>query len=157
VHYLVIPLVALATAAVCVLLARSGMPWYHTLRVPEWSLPGRMLAGIQAPMFALGAVSAILAWNATGAEEHPRLAAVYLVTAFLNAAWCYFLFVRHQIGSATLDAGLMAIGIAVIVLDVYPASPAAALLVAPAFVWVLFGMYLSFTIFRMNVRGGADL
>ncbi|HZU26648.1 MAG TPA: tryptophan-rich sensory protein [Bryobacteraceae bacterium] len=153
-QYLITPLIAVATGGVCALLARSGMPWFRTLRVPQWPIPARALAVIWAVLLAMGAVSAILAWNATPAEAHSQLAAVYLVNAFLHPAWCYMLFVRHQIGSATLDAALMAIGTAVIVLDVYPASMAAALLVLPLFLWVLFGMYLSFAIFRMNVRGG---
>ena len=153
-HYLVIPLIAVATGGICALLARSGMRWFRTLRLPEIPIPLGVLAIAWAALLALGAVSAILAWNATTAEAHPQLAAVYLVNAFLHPSWCYLLFVRHQIGSATLDAALMAIGTAVIVLDVYPASMAAAVLAAPLFVWVLFGMYLSLTIFRMNVRGG---
>lgn len=157
-HSIVIPLLALATAAACALLARSGMRWFRTLRLPQLPFSLRSIAWIHGVMLTLGAASAILSWSAMGAEEHERAAAVYAVNAFLNAAWCYMLFVRHQIGSATLVAALMAIGIAIIALDVYPASAAAALLVVPFFIWVLLGMFVSLTVFRMNVRaGGGDV
>lgn len=149
-----IPLIAALTAILCGMLARSGMRWFRTLRLPAWSLAGLVITW--AVLLMLADVSALLAWSATTPSEHPRLAAVYLINAFLNAAWCYLFFVRHQIGSATLDAALLAIAIAVLVLEVLPASIAAAFLVAPSFVWALFAMYLTLTVFRMNVRGGSS-
>jgi len=159
VPYLVIALIALATAAISALMVRSGLKWARSLRIPDWSPSPRSLLASWAVLLALAALSAVFAWNAMQPHEHPRLIAVYVINAFLNAAWCYLFFVRHQMGSATLEAALLAIAVAVIVLDVIEASVIAAILVLPLFVWALFGMYLTLTIFRMNVsgRGGGDV
>jgi len=105
-------------------------------------------------VLALAALSAALAWNASGATHNGNLMALYAVNAFLNAAWCYMLFVRHQIGSATLTAALVAIGIAVTILDLFQLSIASALLMLPFLAWAVAGIHVSWTIFRMNVRGG---
>jgi len=153
VAYLAIALIALATAAISALLARSGMKWFRTLRLPEWPLPGRAMVACWGVLFALAAVSAMLAWSGSAVEDRPRVAALYAVDAFLNAAWCYLFFVRHQIGSAALEAALLAIATAVVVLEVFPVSLLAAALLAPFFVWVLTGMYLTLAIFRMNLKG----
>ncbi len=152
-QYFLIALIAALTALICVLLARSGMPWFRTLRMPPWSPAGQALVWSWSVLFSLTALSAILAWNAASPEQHGQLGAVYAIHAFLNAAWCYLFFVRHQIGSAALEACLLAIAIAVIVLEVFPVSWVAVVLVLPFFVWVLFGMYLTLTIFRMNLGG----
>jgi benzodiazapine receptor len=153
VAYLTIALAAVATAAISALLARSGMRWFLTLRLPEWPLLGRAMVACWGILFALTAVSAMLAWSGSSVEDRPRVAAVYAVDAFLNVAWCYLFFVRHQIGSAALEAALLAIATAVVVLEVFPVSLLAAALLVPFFVWVLHGMYLTLTIFRMNLKG----
>lgn len=152
--YLAIALTAAVTAAISALLARSGMTWFRTLRLPEWPLSGRGMIACWGALLALAAVSAMLAWSASSPADRERVGAVYAIEAFLNAAWCYLFFVRHQIGSAVLEAALLAIATAVVVLEVFPVSLLAAVLVIPFFVWVLAGMYLTLRIFRMNLKGG---
>ena len=151
--YLAIAAVALATAAISVLLGRSGMSWFRSLRLPKWPVSVHAMAVWWGVLFALMTVSAMLSWSVTSDGDRERVAALYAIDAFLNVAWCYLFFVRHQIGSATLEAALLAIATAVVVLEVFSASLLAALLLVPFFIWVLAAMYLTLSIFRMNLKG----
>jgi tryptophan-rich sensory protein len=152
VRYILIPLIAIAVVMAGSLITRSGIPWFRTLRIPAWMPPAKIITGMWTILAVLTCVSAILAWDASPERDRGEVAALYLVNAFLNVAFSYLFFVRHQMGSATLEAALLAISVATIMVQVFPISWIAALLLAPYLLWVLFATYLSFTVFRLNAR-----
>jgi tryptophan-rich sensory protein len=152
VHYILIPLIAIAVVMAGSLITRSGLPWFRTLRIPSWMPPARIITGMWTILAVLTCVSAILAWDASPDRDHGELGALYSVNAFLNVAFSYLFFARHQMGSATLEALLLAISVAIIGVQVWTASWVAALLLGPYLLWVLFAAYLSFTVFRLNAR-----
>ncbi|MGA2182085.1 MAG: TspO/MBR family protein [Bryobacteraceae bacterium] len=152
VHYILIPLIAIAVVMAGSLITRSGIPWFRTLRIPSWMPPAKIITGMWTILSVLTCISAILAWDDSPVRDRGEVAALYLVNAFLNAAFSYLFFVQHQMGSATLDAVLLAISVATIMVQVFPASWIAALLLTPYLLWVLFATYLSFTVFRLNAR-----
>ncbi|MGA3026250.1 MAG: TspO/MBR family protein [Bryobacteraceae bacterium] len=152
VHYVLIPLIAIAVVMAGSLITRSGIPWFRTLRIPSWMPPAKIITGMWTILAVLTCVSAILAWDASPARDRGEVAALYLVNAFLNVAFSYLFFARHQMGSATLEAALLAISVAVIGVQVSAASWIAALLLGPYLLWVLFATFLSFTVFRLNAR-----
>jgi translocator protein len=150
VHYILIPLIAIGVVLAGSLITRSGIDWFHTLRIPSWMPPTRIITGVWTILAVLTCVSAILAWDACPERDRGEVAALYLVNAFLNVAFSYLFFVRRQMGSATLEAALLAISVAAIMAQVWMASWSAAILLAPYLLWVLFATYLSFTVFRLN-------
>ena len=149
-HYILIPLIAIAAILSGSLITRTGLAWYRTLRIPPWTPTARIISGVWTILALLTCISAILAWDATPEPSHGTLAAVYVVNAFLNVAFSYLFFVRHQIGSATLEALLLALSVVVMMAQVLPANWVAALLLLPYLLWVLFAAWLSFTVFRLN-------
>jgi benzodiazapine receptor len=151
-HYILIPLIAIAVVLAGSLITRSGLAWYRTLRIPPWTPAAKIITGVWSILYVLTCVSAILAWDASPEQVRGQVVALYMVNAFLNVAFSYLFFARHQMGSATLEAVLLAVSVAVIMVQVFPASWIAALLLAPYFLWVLFASYLSFTVFRLNAR-----
>jgi len=151
-HYILIPLIAVAVVMAGSLITRSGIPWFRTLRIPSWMPPAKIITGVWTILCVLTCVSAVLAWDASPPRDRGETAALYLVNAFLNVAFSYLFFARHQMGSATLEAVLLAMSVAIIMVQVAAASWIAALLLAPYLLWVLFATYLSFTVFRLNAR-----
>ncbi|HTP89097.1 MAG TPA: TspO/MBR family protein [Bryobacteraceae bacterium] len=149
-HYILIPLIAVGVVMAGSLITRSGLAWYRTLRIPAWTPPSRIIAGMWTILALLTCASAILAWDTTPPAALGQLAALYLVNAFLNVAFSYLFFVRHQIGSATIEALLLAISVGIMMVQVAPGSWVAALLLVPYLLWVLFAAWLSFTVFRLN-------
>jgi len=150
IHYVVIPLIGMAVLLAGSLLTRSGMTWFRTLRIPAWMPSARIITGVWTILLILTSASAILAWDGTLERDRGALAALYLVNCFLNVAFCYLFFVRHQMGSATLEALLLAISVAVIMAQVFRVSPVAAILLSPYLLWVLFAAWLSYTVFHLN-------
>lgn len=151
-HYILIPLIAVVVVLAGSLITRSGLVWYRTLRIPPWTPPSRIISGMWSILYVLTCISAILAWDASPEQIRGQVAALYMVNAFLNVAFSYLFFVRHQMGSATLETMLLAISVAIIMVQVFPVSWIAALLLLPYLLWVMFAGYLSFTVFRLNTR-----
>jgi len=150
VHYVMIPLIGVAVLMAGSLITRGGITWFRTLRIPAWMPSARIITGVWTILLVLASASAILAWDGTTAGNKGQLAALYLVNCFLNVAFSYLFFVRHQMGSATLEALLLAISIAIIMIEVWPVSPLAAMLLAPYLLWVLFAAWLSYVVFHLN-------
>lgn len=151
-HYILIPLIAIAVIMAGSLITRSGLAWFRTLSVPVWMPQTKTITGMWTILAVLACVSAILGWDASPERDRGPMAALYLVNAFLNVAFSYLFFARHQMGSATLEAILLAMSVALIGVQVWTASWVAALLLAPYLLWVMFATYLSFTVFRLNAR-----
>jgi tryptophan-rich sensory protein len=151
-HYILIPLAALAVVLAGGLITRSGSAWFRTLRVPSGMPQARLMTAMWTMLAVLACISAILAWDASPERDRAETAALYLVNAFLNVAFSYLFFARRQMGSATLEAALLAISVALIGVQVWTASWIAAVLLAPYLVWVLYAGWLSFAVFRLNTR-----
>ncbi len=149
-HYVVIPLVPAAVAAVGGWFTRSGMNWYRGLKVPSWTPSGKVIGRVWVALYMMAALSAALALDAVPKERYAMVAALYAVNAFLNVAWPYLFFVRRQIGSATFEALLLAISIAVIQGNALAFSPVAAVLLLPYLGWTLFAARLTYAIFGLN-------
>ncbi len=149
-HYLIIPLVTAAVAAGGGWLSRSGMEWFRGLRVPSWTPAGTVIGRVWAVLYVMAALSAALALNAATPERYTMVAALYAVNALLNLAWPYLFFVRRQIGSAALEALLLAASVAVIQGNVLMFSPVAAVLLLPYLGWTLFATRLTYAIYGLN-------
>lgn len=149
-HYIVIALATIATAVAGGWLTQSGMKWYRTIRVPSWTPAGRTIGAVWTVLYAMAAISAMLAFANGGGARPAMLAALFAVNALLNVAWCFLFFMQRQIGSAALESALLALSIVMLIVNVYPLSLLAALLLAPYLVWVLFATGLTYAIFRLN-------
>ena len=98
VHYILIPLIAIAVVMAGSLITRSGIPWFRTLRIPSWMPPAKIITGVWTILFVLTSVSAVLAWDASpspGVTNYTiytgRTSAVYAVhfSAGTNLAFNY--------------------------------------------------------------------
>lgn len=79
------------------------------------------------------------------------LAALFVVHALLNVAWCFLFFVQRQIGSAALECSLVVLCVVMLTIGVFPLSVLGALLLVPYLAWSLYAMGLTYAIFRLNV------
>ncbi|HPI78245.1 MAG TPA: tryptophan-rich sensory protein, partial [bacterium] len=41
----------------------SGMDWYRTIQLPEWTPPGSVIGIVWTTIYILTAISAIIAWR----------------------------------------------------------------------------------------------
>jgi tryptophan-rich sensory protein len=157
--YIIIPLIALATALSGSLLTSRGMSWYKTINLPDWTPPGSVIGIIWTVIFILAAISAIIVWNE--AERNKKFKwtiALFIVNIFLNIGWSLVFFFQHQIGTAVMDA--LALWLSVLLLVLYIRIIAhqqgktslywSYIALLPYLVWVTFASYLTYTVWLLN-------
>lgn len=153
-RYAVIAAVTVFTALAGSWITRGGMGWYLRLRVPSWTPSGRVIGAVWTVLYLLAALSAAMSLDAVSADRRDMLAALFGVNAFLNVAWNYLFFERRQIGSAAMEAALLALSIVILMVQIFPFSPLAVWLLAPYLIWVCFATWMTAMIFRLNINAG---
>jgi len=152
-NYILIPLAVVAVSVIGSMFTSAGIGsgWYEMIARPDWTPPGSVIGAVWTTIFVLTAVSALLVWNAKGRDRRIRSAMVaYAVNGILNVAWSYIFFVRHWLGFAAFEAGLLGVSVVVIMALIWKRSRSAALLLAPYACWASFATFLTFMIWRMN-------
>ena len=127
------------------------MPWYRTLTLPEFTPPGSVIGTVWTVLYILTAISALIVWNRPLPPLARRALAIALIAnAVLNVSWSLIFFASHQMLLGFLEAGLLAISVAVLITMIHPFSKIAAWLLTPYLAWVCFATYLNFSIWQLN-------
>jgi benzodiazapine receptor len=128
---------------------RAGVgDWYQTLRKPEWTPPGWVIAVVWNILFGLMAVAAWLVWRRVGWDT--RRHGWFVAQLILNVAWSGLFFTLKNPGAAFFELILLWLTVLVTAIQFWPVSRVAAVLLIPYLAWVIFAGYLNFTIWQMN-------
>jgi translocator protein len=150
-NYIIIPAVTVLVSRLGNWFTDQGQDWYQTLTLPPWTPPGWFIGVMWTIIFILTTASAMLVWNKAPRTERFRWTiAIFLVNAWLNAAWSYLFFYERQIASAAVDSLLLGITVAVLIVLIRPYHRLAAYLLLPYLVWVGFATYLNYRILELN-------
>lgn len=150
-NYILIPLVVVVVALLGNWFTGGGMEWYETLSLPSFTPPGYAIGIVWTAIFILGAVSALLFWNKAGrAKYFYGVASLFILNAVLNALWSYLFFVRHLLGLAVVEMGLLNLTTLLLMVLIKKRSKAAAWLLLPYFLWVSFATYLAYQVWMLN-------
>ncbi|UCF87084.1 MAG: tryptophan-rich sensory protein, partial [Nitrospiraceae bacterium] len=152
IHYILSPLFYLSIAMAGRIFTTAGVhSWYPGLVKPDFTPPGSIIGIVWTVIYILSALSLILFVNAArGKSSLYPVISLYAINGILNALWSYIFFTRHMLGLAVVDAVLIGITVALIIVFVYRYSKAATLLLIPYLLWVTFASYLTYVIYRMN-------
>ncbi len=139
----------------CTAAAASGAlfppgAWYETLRKPPWRPPNWLFGPAWTALYLMIAVSGWLVWREAGLAGAALPLALYAVHLLLNAAWSWLFFGLRRMDLALVDAALLWLSIALMILLFRPISTAAAWLLAPYLAWVSFAAFLNWTMLRLN-------
>ncbi len=151
-NYLVIPaLVILVSLAGSALTSPELGGWYKSLRLPPIAPPGGAIGAVWTTIFILSVIALLLVWNGMPRNRlFPRIIFWFTLNGVLNVGWSWVFFNRHWIGLAvSVAVGLELTVLALILLLWRPLRPAA-LLLLPYAAWVLFAIYLNYTIWALN-------
>lgn len=151
-NYFVIPLITVATAALGSFFTNIGMPWYDAdLIKPALTPPSLAFPIAWTTIFILTTISVLIIWNKSKRDKvFGWLIALFILNAFLNAAWCLLFFTLRDIQGALIEMILLegtTIGIMAVT---WKKSKLASLLLAPYLVWVGFATYLTYMILSLN-------
>ncbi len=149
--YFVIPAIAFATAFIGGRITDSGMGWYQTITLPDWTPPGRVIGGVWTLIYMLTSISAILVW-----VRFPRgrrfwwIMSLFVINALLNVGWSALFFGVHLMALAAWEAALLGATVLALIILIVPRDRVAAALLLPYFLWVCFATYLNAVIAGMN-------
>jgi tryptophan-rich sensory protein len=126
--------------------------WYSAISKPQWTPPPWVFAVAWSVLYVLMALAMWQVW----VSGHPvrRGALIFwLLQLAVNVAWPWLFFGLHRTGLAMADLGLL-IGLVILCMRAFSmASRAAALLMLPYLLWLLFAWLLNFAIWALS--GGA--
>lgn len=143
-------LTALAVAAVGATMTMIG-PWYLDLAKPEWAPPDALYAIVWTGIYALAALSAVLAWEAAPTRRAAEMmVGLFALSGFLNIVWSQLFFRLERPDWALVE--VFALAASIITLIAYSARIrlAAGLLLLPYLAWVAFAGFLNWEIVRLN-------
>lgn len=126
--------------------------WYGTIILPEWAPAGDAISIIWTLLYALLALSMLMALERMPPYFHKRMFALYAFHAAVNVLWSYVFFVRHDLVLAGIVALLLLAAVGLIAFETNKFARFAAFLLVPYFLWVGFATYLNFTIANINLH-----
>ncbi|MEO7875469.1 MAG: TspO/MBR family protein [Dokdonella sp.] len=147
----VIALLAAAAASGFGALATDLSAWYYALQKPSWQPPDWLFGPVWTTIFALAALSGLLAWRrAPDATSRRRMLIVFAANVVLNVVWSVLFFRMHRPDFALYEVSLLWSSIVTLMVLMWNYSRTSSLLLTPYLVWVSFASILNLAIIRLN-------
>ncbi len=124
--------------------------WYATLRRPPLTPPDWVFSPVWTVLYVSIAVAIVLYYRS------PRKTRVALTTAVLiahiaaNIAWTFLFFGLRSPAAALADIVFLDLSLVAIIVLFWRAGRAAALLLVPCLLWILFATYLNAGFLLLN-------
>lgn len=126
-------------------------PWYYGLNKPWFQPPDWLFGPAWTLIYALTALSGVVAWRAaTSAALRRRIIVLFAVNALLNVAWTELFFRLRRPDWALIEVVPFWLSILVLIVVLAPISSGASKLLAPYLIWVAFAGVLNLAIVRLN-------
>ena len=125
--------------------------WYYSLEQPGWAPPDYMFGVIWTAIFALIAVSGVLAWEkARTRREVEIILGLFALNGFLNLGWSFLFFRMQRPDLAFYE--LMALWLSILALIIFCGrfSKVAAWLLVPYLIWVTTAGMLNWQVVQLN-------
>ena len=129
-------------------------PWFAALRKPATFPPPATFGIVWTVLYALMGVALALVCAAWGARYRLPAILAFALQLVINLAWSPVFFARHEIALAL--AVIVVLDVAVIVTAVlfWKVRRAAAVLLLPYLVWILFATLLNWQFLQLNPASG---
>jgi len=123
--------------------------WYAALAKPSWTPPNWAFPVVWNALYVLMGVSLWLLWRSSNGEA--RLAiGLFFIQLTLNAAWSPVFFGLHEIRWSVAIIVALALAIAATIAFAWDVNRAAAWLLVPYLVWVIYAASLNSAIALLN-------
>jgi translocator protein len=125
--------------------------WYHSLKQPGWAPPDYMFGVIWTAIFAMIAVSGVLAWEKAPTRRETEISlGLFALNGFLNLGWSFIFFRMHRPDIALYE--LVGLWLSILVLIVFCGrfSRWSALLLVPYLIWVTTAGVLNYQVVQLN-------
>jgi len=150
-NWLIIPLITIISMLINQWFMRTQWIWYFSLKLPPITPPIWVFGVAWTIIYILTTLCALLVFNLY--EHTPQwylIMIVFLANVCLHAMWPYIFFVRHQLGLAALNAGMLCITVWMLFGLIRKTSLTTALLLVPYGLWTTFATILGTWIYLLN-------
>ena len=132
-------------------------PWFEALEKPRWMPPNWAFPVVWTILYAANAYAGWLVFSRLGWSPEGIFAmSLYGVSLILNAAWSWIFFGLKRLWSATVEAGLLFISVALQILVFFSVEPLAGVILLPYLVWVAVATALANSVRRRNPDADLD-
>jgi len=151
INYLLIPLFVIITASAASHFADTGMAWYRTINLPDWTPSNSLIVIAWTIIFVLTSLSILVIWNKYYTEkDFSLIISLFIMNAVLNVGWNILFFTQQQMGLAFFGAILLISNIILLIYFIWKFSPLTASLLLPYSLWVIFSTILIFKVWSIN-------
>lgn len=150
-HCFIIPFITFAVMMLSSIAISGGMEWYETLNFPAITPPGWVLSLAWTIIYILTTISLLIVWHSFKRDQTFLWIMIFFaINAFLHFLWSVMFFSWHFIGSSIVDMILLEIVTVLLIYLIWPRSRAAAMLLLPYAIWVLFLTYMMYGVWLLN-------
>ncbi len=126
-------------------------PWYLGLKKPGFQPPDWLFGPVWTAIFAMLAMSAVLAWKtADNAKARAWVIRLYVFNLILNLLWSTLFFRAHRPDWALFEVVFLWASIAALIWSLLLRSRLASWLLVPYLAWVTFAAILNMAIVQLN-------
>jgi len=124
--------------------------WYATLAKPSWTPPSAVFPVAWTLLYVLMGLAAWRVWRVTDRQSGMAPLGLFVLQLFLNAAWSWLFFGRHEMGAAVFEIVLLWGVILATFMAFRRHDRLAAQLLVPYLAWVGFATALNFALWKLN-------
>ena len=151
INYLIIPLLVVITGSASSYFAESGLVWYKTINLPQWTPSHGLIVFAWSVILFFSSLSLLIIWNKYFSEKQFRLIIfLFILNAVINVGWNILFFGHQQIGLAFFQALLLVSNIGLLIILIWRFCKIAACLLIPYSAWVLYATILTFNVWLIN-------
>lgn len=149
-YQLLIPVITVLVTFLGSQLTNVGLKdWYFLIEKPAWTPPGSTIGMVWTVIFILTALSAFIVYSKKP-KNIRAITTLFMINAGLNIFWSALFFVFHALQIATIEAGVLALSVVALIINIWPVSKVASLLLIPYAAWVSFATYLTYMVSSIN-------
>ncbi len=129
-----------------------GLGWYGGISTPSWTSPELVIAVIWGALFVTTVISLSIICDvqAKPAKEFRRTVLLYMGNALLILLWNYLFFGVHFLVLALGTAIVIGLSVLVLIFRVKDISRAAAWLLVPYLLWMIYAIAINYAVMMMN-------
>lgn len=124
--------------------------WFRSLAKPSWNPPNWLFAPVWTTIYLLLILSASIIWHRAKDYERRKLMTLYAVNGLFNLAWSFAFFQAESTVLGMIDIVLVWITVLLLIINTWPISRSASVMLMPYLLWVTFASALNFAIMRLS-------
>ena len=128
----------------------SAAAWYAALMKPDWLPPQKWFVPVWTALYVLMAIAAWIIWRERYHRGRAAAITAFCIQLVLNALWAPMFFGLKNLDAGLLDIVALWLAVGWTMREFARVAPAAALVLAPYFLWVTLAAAINLAVWKLN-------